>query len=113
MKTVTTLHSLRTGTQIDVVSSDNPAVAGMTALERTLPSGLRALSTTKKSHAKTVAYLKEKGYKEGKAPKPPSLAMLKKWCDDGSAETLCGCTVEPDGVCPHGNPSWLIILGLI
>lgn len=24
-----------------------------------------------------------------------------------------GCQVEPDGVCPHGHPSWLLRLGLI
>lgn len=24
-----------------------------------------------------------------------------------------GCVVEPDGVCPHGHPSWPLRLGLI
>lgn len=24
-----------------------------------------------------------------------------------------GCAVEPDGVCPHGYPSWLIQMGVI
>lgn len=27
------------------------------------------------------------------------------------AEATDGCTVEPDGTCPHGYPSWLIQLG--
>jgi len=32
---------------------------------------------------------------------------------DGIAETSCGCRVEPDGSCEHGNWSPLILLGLI
>jgi len=32
---------------------------------------------------------------------------------DGIAEATDGCTVEPDGICPHGHPSWLILLGYI
>jgi hypothetical protein len=28
-------------------------------------------------------------------------------------ETTDGCTAEPDGVCEHGHPSWLIVLGYI
>ena len=34
---------------------------------------------------------------------------------EGGCEAACphGCWVEPDGTCPHGNPSWLLKLGLI
>jgi hypothetical protein len=32
---------------------------------------------------------------------------------DGVADATDGCSVEPDGVCPHGHPSWLLRLGLI
>lgn len=34
---------------------------------------------------------------------------------DENAPALCsdGCEVEPDGTCPHGNPSILIELGMI
>lgn len=28
-------------------------------------------------------------------------------------EATDGCQVEPDGLCPHGHPSWLIVLKLI
>ena len=28
-------------------------------------------------------------------------------------EATDGCLVEPDGLCPHGHPSWLIVLKLI
>jgi len=43
----------------------------------------------------------------------PSAAQIKEWLDDGRAEALDGCIIEPDGTCPHGSPSWLIELGLI
>jgi hypothetical protein len=33
--------------------------------------------------------------------------------DDGDCEATDGCIVEPDGVCPHGYPSWLRYLGMI
>lgn len=33
--------------------------------------------------------------------------------DDDVVEALDGCSVEPDGYCPHGYPSWLIFLGMI
>lgn len=29
------------------------------------------------------------------------------------AEASDGCTVEPDGICPHGHPSWEVRYGLI
>jgi hypothetical protein len=43
----------------------------------------------------------------------PDLEDLKSMVSEGWAEALDGCCVEPDGVCPHGSPSWLIELGLI
>lgn len=43
----------------------------------------------------------------------PSMDDLEYWTFDGVAEATDGCTVEPDGVCPHGHPSWLLALGLI
>lgn len=36
------------------------------------------------------------------------------WGDwDMDGECADGCTVEPDGSCPHGYTSWLIVAGLI
>ncbi len=32
---------------------------------------------------------------------------------DGVCEATDGCSVEPDGRCPHGCSSWLVQLGLI
>ena len=45
--------------------------------------------------------------------KPPTITTLNKWSFDGVAKALDGCRVEPDGVCPHGKPSWLMALGYI
>jgi len=45
----------------------------------------------------------------------PDLRTLVEWEAEGGCEAAClhGCWVEPDGVCPHGKPSWLLKLGLI
>ena len=43
--------------------------------------------------------------------KPPSAATMRKWMNSGVARALDGCRVEPDGRCPHGLPSWLLVLG--
>ena len=42
----------------------------------------------------------------------PSMARLERWSDDGVCPTVTGCCdVEPDGVCGHGKPSWIMALG--
>jgi len=43
----------------------------------------------------------------------PTLEMLVEWESQGYCEATDGCIVEPDGHCPHGEPSWLLELGLI
>jgi hypothetical protein len=43
----------------------------------------------------------------------PSLDDLMDQESDGVVETTDGCEVEPDGMCEHGHPSWLMRLGLI
>lgn len=45
--------------------------------------------------------------------KPPSIKTMERWSMDGVAEATDGCRVEPDGICPHGNPSWLLKLGYV
>jgi hypothetical protein len=42
----------------------------------------------------------------------PSSDELEGMLCDGIVEALDGCSVEPDGTCHHGYPSWLIALGL-
>jgi len=51
-------------------------------------------------------------------PKPttrqPSMRRLEKMVYDEEMPTATdGCTIEPDGVCEHGYPSWLMYLGYI
>jgi len=46
-------------------------------------------------------------------PKIPSLNTIEKWENDGISKTPDGCTVEPDGTCPHGWDSWMKVMGLI
>lgn len=43
----------------------------------------------------------------------PSIDQLYEWMFDGVAEATDGCRVEPDGMCPHGHPSWMIRMGII
>lgn len=43
----------------------------------------------------------------------PTDEDLMRWTLDSVVDATDGCQVEPDGVCPHGYPSWLLYLGLI
>jgi hypothetical protein len=43
----------------------------------------------------------------------PDEEQLEEWMLDDVCEATDGCLTEPDGVCPHGHPSWLLRLGLI
>lgn len=43
----------------------------------------------------------------------PSMGEVETWVFDSVCEATDGCTVEPDGTCPHGRPSWLLRLGLV
>ena len=43
----------------------------------------------------------------------PSLRSLIEAMDEGICEATDGCVVEPDGVCEHDHPSWMLELGLI
>ena len=52
------------------------------------------------------------GYPEPTEPEP-DLEMLERWTFDGVCEATDGCEIEPDGVCEHGYPSWLLYVGLI
>lgn len=53
----------------------------------------------------------------GRFPEPevpePTEDELAAWTMDSVAEATDGCEVEPDGICEHGHPSWLLRLGLI
>jgi hypothetical protein len=45
--------------------------------------------------------------------KAPSLKALESWDERGVCNSVFGSTVEPDGHGPHGEPSWLLALGMI
>jgi hypothetical protein len=45
---------------------------------------------------------------------PPSMQEVQSWIDhDGSCQTSDGCHAEPDGVCAHRHPSWLVRWAMI
>lgn len=57
-----------------------------------------------------------KGFLWGVDPWPdeaPPLEQLMQWEADGGCEALDGCWIETDGHCSHGEPSWMLALGLI
>jgi hypothetical protein len=45
--------------------------------------------------------------------KVPSNRALFKWGDNGICQTVFGNDTEPDGYGPHGEPSWLLAMGMI
>lgn len=52
------------------------------------------------------------GWPRPTTPQPDD-DQLQEWTFDSVCEATDGCEIEPDGVCEHGHPSWLICLGLI
>ena len=44
---------------------------------------------------------------------PPSMNELEEMVSEGIAEAVDGCSVEPDGTCEHGKPSWIMAMGYI
>lgn len=44
----------------------------------------------------------------------PTMSDLEDWITDNAEITATdGCVVEPDGMCFHGYPSWMIYMGWI
>ena len=43
----------------------------------------------------------------------PTEEELIEYVFDSVCEATDGCTAEPDGICPHGHPSWLLRLGMV
>jgi len=49
-----------------------------------------------------------------RAADAPDIELVMAWIDeDGGCEATDGCWVEADGRCPHGKPSWAIVMGLV
>jgi hypothetical protein len=49
----------------------------------------------------------------GEPDATPSLEELQHQLEEDGREATDGRFVEPDGPCDHGQPSWLLALGLI
>ncbi len=51
------------------------------------------------------------------APEPtspaPTMDEVIAWESEGYCEATDGCSIEPDGTCEHGHPSWMLYFGLI
>jgi hypothetical protein len=43
----------------------------------------------------------------------PDLEQLEEWGWDSVCEATDGCEVEHDGMCPHGHPSWFLVIGIV
>ncbi|MDR7037812.1 hypothetical protein J2X36_002563 [Methylobacterium sp. BE186] len=43
----------------------------------------------------------------------PEFVSLARFLFEAAADATDGCLVEPDGICRHGHPSWLLRLGVI
>ena len=66
-------------------------------------------------NTKTMKQRKSSGRQQLTPTTPrPSTEMLRQWMFyEGGCEAIDGCWVEPDGHCEHGQPSWLLYLGMI
>ena len=45
--------------------------------------------------------------------KAPTPNKLQQWSNDGVCQTVLGTKTEPDGYGNYGEPSWLLIFGMI
>lgn len=68
----------------------------------------------------TIPSLKQEPFKLGNksivallGKKVPTIATLQRWDNDGVCKTILGTKTEPDGYGHYGEPSWLLVMGLI
>ena len=54
-----------------------------------------------------------KSYPEPTVEEPDMELLMGEVLMESSCEATDGCIVEPDGVCEHGHPSWLLYYGMI
>lgn len=45
--------------------------------------------------------------------KAPSIETIQKWEENGYCNSVFGARVEPDGIGPNQEPSWMLALGMI
>ena len=68
--------------------------------------------------SRSQGYRTKTRYRSDSWPEPtvdqPDIDILMEWEFTDDYEATDGCSpIEPDGVCPHGYPSWILYLGLI
>ena len=51
--------------------------------------------------------------KHGELFATPHYETIGRMAMAAVVDALDGCSVEPDGRCPHGYPSWLVALGIV
>jgi hypothetical protein len=105
---VVRVFDLKTGKLLSVRSD-------RAVLYRTPFSGWKVYGKVRKDLPleEVVRFVQERPKRYREMRSIPSFETLRHWEWDGVAEALDGCTVEPDGVCPHGEPSWLRALHII
>jgi len=103
----------------DALDKIRGAIARLEQYEQSLGGGpalnagdatLTLMRHTRMDLAVALGYLTRPATRTMRAP---GAKQLERWAEDGIAKATDGCMVEPDGTCPHGNPSWLLKLGLI
>jgi hypothetical protein len=84
------------------------------SLQRAPTAGLGGRAQTRTRTEDGRAPHRQPPRKEVNPMRRPSLEELKRQVEEeGGCEATDGCFVEPDGSCEHGQPSWLLALGLI
>ena len=53
------------------------------------------------------------GWPQPTEPQPSIEEIMDMEWERGGCEATDGCFVEPDGMCHHGHPSWMIRMGLL
>jgi len=97
--------SLPAGTEVSVAfTKDNPGVALIT-----VAGGVLSLYSDRTYRVRSSSLHK---YLSG-FTKPPSVATMAKWGDDGVAKSVGGERVEPDGWDSDGTPSWMLALSVV
>jgi hypothetical protein len=73
---------------------------------------LRELTEVMYEATSRLIEVEEAAKPKSKWPTPttdePDIGTMEMWLADGVAEATDGCSVEPDGVCQHGHPSWIM-----
>ena len=70
-------------------------------------------ATRHKQNPVRVSALDPSTWPEPTEPQPDQETLEEWMYEDGGCEATDSCWVEPDGICQHGHPSWLLVLDLI